>query len=225
MTGLEHALGRSLRWLIGGLLLVPPLLLVPTPNGSTGWILFHLGVVSAIGLALTMALHGYLATPWFGQLDPKRRHFASAASIVALVTGVVALVMLASAGALRLDPSLQFLQLLSALDIAWVVAATALGARLLRGPLAGWIAGSAILGLCVWSVASYLEAVGYTPSGGWLVDGPAMWRYILPFDIGAAMIAITTLTLGVRKVRSRASDDAFDSYHETTPVRPDTPIQ
>ena len=193
--------------MIAGLLLTPLLLAVPTPHGSTPWILFHLSVIVAGGLALTMTLGRYLQNPWFPALAPVRSLLASAASIVVLVTGAVGIVTLASSAALRLDPSLQFLQLLSALDIAWVVGATAIGATLLKGRTVGWIAGSMMVAVCVWSVATYLMAVGYTPSGGWLVDGKAMWRYILPYDIAAAVIALTTLGFGVRAKASQTHAD------------------
>ena len=54
---------------------------------------------------------------------------------IVIVTGVTALVTLATTAALRFEPSLQFLQLLSALDIAWVVAGTTLAVRSLWGRL------------------------------------------------------------------------------------------
>ena len=203
MSALEQAISQSVRWLVAGLLLTPLLLAAPTPHGSTPWILFHLSVIVAGGLALTMTLVRYLRDPWFPSLGPFGSHLASAASIVVLVTGVVGLVTLASSAALRLDPSLQFLQLLSALDIAWVVGATAIGASFLKGRPIGWIAGGMMVSVCVWSVATYLVAVGYTPSGGWLVDGEAMWRYILPYDMTAAVIAVTTLWFGARAMQSR----------------------
>lgn len=199
MSGLERAAGRSVRWLLAGLIATPLLLVAPPPHSSTPWILFHLTLLVLFGLALTMALVEGLDTPWFDGLGRITRLLASAASLVALATGAVGLLTLASSAALRLDPSLQFLQLLSALDIAWAAGATALGARLLGGRRVGWLAGGAVVAICVWSVAAYLNAVGYTPTGGWLVDGNAMWRYILPYDMAAAAIASTTLLLGVRK--------------------------
>lgn len=210
MSPFEQAISQAVRWLVAGLLLTPLLLAVPTPHGSTPWILFHLTVIVAGGLVLTMSLGRYLRDPWFPALGPVGSLLASAASIVVLVTGAVGLVTLASSAALRLDPSLQFLQLLSALDIAWVVGATAIGATLLKGRSVGWIAGTVMATVCVWSVATYLVAVGYTPAGGWLVDGEAMWRYILPYDIAAAVIALTTLGLGVReRVMHRHTDQVM----------------
>jgi hypothetical protein len=204
VIGLERAIGRSIRWLLAGLIITPVLLAIPTPHGSTPWILFHLTVVVTYGLSLTMRLVDDVRPPWFDGLGPARSLLASAASLVVLVTGVVGLVTLASSAALRLDPSLEFLQLLSALDIAWVLGATSLGATFIAGRAAGWVAGAVLVAVCVWSVATYLIAVGYTPSGGWLVDGDAMWRYILPYDTAAAIIAITTLLLGVKRRRSES---------------------
>lgn len=199
MTGLERATVRSVRWLGVGLVVTPLLLALPAPHSSTLWISIHLIVLVMFGLALAMALVDLLDMPWFGRFAPRTAMLASAASLVALATGAVALVTLPSSAALRLDPSLQFLQLLSALDIAWAAGATAIGATLAWGRRAGWVAGVAIVAICVWSVVTYLEAVGYTPEGGWVVDGDAMWRYILPFDIAAAVMAITALVLGARR--------------------------
>lgn len=199
MTGLEGATVRSVKWLGAGLVVTPLLLALPAPHSSTLWVSVHLVVLVTFGLALTMALVDSLDTPWFSRFPPRMAMLASAASLVALATGAVALVTLPSSAALRLNPSLQFLQLLSALDIAWAAGATAIGATLLWGRRLGWVAGVAVVAVCVWSVVTYLEAVGFTPAGGWVVDGDAMWRYILPFDMGAAAIAVTALTLGARR--------------------------
>jgi hypothetical protein len=207
MNGLERGIVRSVWWLLAGLAPAPLLLAAPTPHGSTPWVLFHLSVLVVFGLALTMSLARLLDEPWFAGRSRMFSVLASAVSVVALATGVVALVTLASSAALRFDPSLQFLQLLSALDIAWAAGATAIGAVFLRHRLAGWLAGGAIVVICIWSVATYLYAVGFTDSGGWLVDGAAMWRYILPFDIAAALMAVTTLALGARR---RATDQRIE---------------
>lgn len=199
MTGMQRTIGTTVRWLLPTLLVSPVLLFVPTPHGQTGWILAHLGAVVTFGLILTMRLAPELKSPWFTMLRPSRSLLASATSIVALVTGAVALVTLASSAALRLAPSMQFLQLLSALDIAWAAGATALGVGLLTSRMGGWLAGAFIVGACLGSVAAYLINVGYEPDGGWLVDAAGMWRYILPFDITAVLVALTSLGLGVRR--------------------------
>ena len=65
-----------------------------------------------------------------------------------LVTGVVALVTLASSAALRFPPSMQFLQLLSAVDIAWAATALVVGADRAWGRTVAIIGGT-ILGALV----------------------------------------------------------------------------
>lgn len=203
MTGLELAVGVTVRWLLPALVVSPVLLFVPTPHGQTGWILLHLGTVVTFGLLLAMRLAVGLEAPWFEGLRPSRSLLASAASIVALATGAVALVTIASTAALRLAPSMQFLQLLSALDIAWASGATAVGMRLATSRIGGWSAGGLVVAVCLGSVATYLIRVGYEPDGGWLIDASGMWRYILPFDMAAAVMALTTLGIGVRRQASQ----------------------
>lgn len=199
MTGLEQAVTTTVRWLLPALLLTPVLLFVPPPHGRTAWILIHLGAIVTFGLFLAMRLARDLRHPWFTSLRPARSLLASAASTVALITGAVALITLASSAALRLAPSMQFLQLLSALDIAWAASATAIGVGLAGRRIAGWLAGGFVVAVCLGSVAAYLINVGYEPDGGWLVDASGMWRYILPFDMTAAVIAVTSLLVGARR--------------------------
>jgi len=152
---------------------------------------------------------------------------------VVMATGTVALVTLASSAALRLDPSLQFLQLLSALDIAWAAGATALGLHLAFGKKAGWTGGLFVVAICLWSVWKYLDVVGFTPSGGWKVDGDAMWSYILPYDMMAAAIAITSLFLGSRlavkrvlvsQLRSRSANP-YEGPNAKDPCSPAGPSE
>lgn len=211
MTSLERAIGTTLRWLLPALLLSPVLLIVPTPHGHTGWIVVHLGVVVVFGLALTMRLSPSVEDPWFSTLSPTRALLASAASVVVLVTGAVALVTLASSAALRLAPSMQFLQLLSALDIAWAAGATALGVGLAASRRGAWLAGGFVVVACLGSVTAYLINVGYQPDGGWLVDATGMWRYILPFDIAAALMAVTALGIGVRRASQPIAQPSLQS--------------
>jgi hypothetical protein len=117
--------------------------------------------------------------------------------VVILITGAVGLVTLATSAALRYDVSLQFLQLISALDIAWVVAAFSLGLRWGFG----WrvaVGGAMMMGaVCVWSIWRYLDVVGFTAEGGWFVDGGRIASLILPFDLIAAVLAVTALVIGV----------------------------
>ncbi|MGF1616874.1 MAG: hypothetical protein ACFCU2_03585 [Acidimicrobiia bacterium] len=159
----------------------------------------HLSAIVVFGLFLVRDLARFLDGTWFLWLGQSGRHIAAGAAVVALTTGVVALVTLSTSAALRFDPSLQFLQLVSALDIAWVVAATLLGVRWLAGQGIGDLAGTVIGIVCVWSIWNYLQIVGFAPDGGWLVDGSALLRYVIPYDIMAAVIATLALTTGARR--------------------------
>ena len=216
---LERGARRALQWLIGGLLVAGASLALPVPGTDPlTWVMAQLTVVVVFGLALTMALADLVDRRWFSASSPLRAQMASTASVVILVTGTVALVTLASSAALRLDPSLQFLQLLSALDIAWAAGATALGVYMAFGRRAGWAAGSIIVAICLWSVWKYLDVVGFTASGGWKVEADAMWSYILPYDMMAAVIAVTSLTVGSRRKVTR---DALSQPHTQDASRND----
>jgi hypothetical protein len=117
-------------------------------------------------------------------------------SLVVVVTGLIGLVTLATSAALRLEPSLQFLQLLSALDIAWAGAAVMIGAYRLWGRGAALVGGGVLGVFCVWSIWNYLHIVGFTDAGGWLVEGGQVMRLVLPFDMMAAGVAVTLLVVG-----------------------------
>jgi len=119
---------------------------------------------------------------------------------LALTVGAVALVTLATSATLRFDPSLQFLQLLSALDIASAASGTLIGVTWLAGPRWGATAGVVVEVVCVWSIWSYLSAVGSAADGAWLVDAGALMRNVLPYDMAAAAVAAATLILGARHV-------------------------
>lgn len=199
---LEQALLRSLRWLAIGLVPAPILLLLPQPSGDSllTWSTIHLTAIVLIGSAAMVDLRHFVDQPMFAGIPGAGlRRFTTAGSIVALVTGVVALITLASSAALRLEPSHQFLQLLSTLDIAWSVAALYYGIRWLRGETAGRVAGTILTIICIWSIWNYLRIVGFTANGGWLVDGEALFRWVLPFDTMAAVAALGSLTWAVRQ--------------------------
>ena len=197
---IERALGTALRWTVVGALAGLPLLAITVEGQEAGWSTAHLAALVAfeVGLALTLAPIAD-ADGWFPTLMPVKRALAGAASVVALVTGATALVTLATSAALRFDPSMQFLQLLSALDIAWVVAAAAIGARRLWGRAAGVAAAFAIAVFCVWSIWRYLDVVGVGPNGEWVVDGSELMRLVLPNDMVAAVVAIALLVAGTRR--------------------------
>jgi len=199
---LEAALLRSLRWLAGGLVAAPLLLLIPQPSHGSllAWSTVHTTVVVGLGLATMLDLARYADERMFTSITGESlRRFTTAGSLVALVTGVVALVTLATSAALRLDASLQFLQLLSTLDIAWSVAALYFGVRWLRGESSARLAGGVLSLICIWSIWNYLRIVGFTDAGGWAVDGGALLRWVLPFDTMAAVVALTALTVAVRQ--------------------------
>lgn len=200
-AGIERALARALRWTIGGGILSLPLLMVPgaTTSNLMVYTMVHLGALVAFGLVVIADLARFIDQTWFAWLGATARIIASGAAVVALTVGAVALVTLPTSAALRFDPSLQFLQLLSALDIAWAAGATLLGVSWIAGRRWGHVAGVIIGVICVWSIWTYLDKVGFAPDGGWHVDGSALMTYVLPYDMAAAVIAIVTLIMGARR--------------------------
>ena len=200
MPPIERALLRVVPFLVGGLIASLPLLAVTPGDEPLGWFIAQLAGLVAIGIAMTISVMNLGDEPWFVATSwgPGVRSIASGVGLVVLVTGTVGLITLASSGALGFDPSLQYLQILSALDIAWVAAALAIGVY--RRFSRGWaIAAGAVLGLvCVWSIWNYLSIVGFGPGGSWIVSGPDLARYVLPFDIAAAIMAIVFFLIGVR---------------------------
>ena len=213
MPQIERSLLRSLPWLIGGLLASLPLLLVDTGDHLQTWFLVHLSVVVLFGLALTFVLEPLADANWFVATgwSTSVRLIASGASIVALVTGVVALVTLASSAALRYDPSTQFLQLLSALDIAWAGAAILIGVTRLAGRVWGAIAGLVLGVFCIWSIWNYLDTVGFGSDGEWIVSGSDLMTLVIPYDMAAAVVAVILFLLGVRKVAHATAQDSPQS--------------
>ncbi len=199
--GLETAVISGFPWLLGGLATAIPVLLVPASNDRRWDLLIHLSALVVFALALTWRVATTDRTTWFpdrGWSDPAR-FLATMSALIVIVTGVTALVTMATSAALRFEPSLQFLQLLSALDIAWVVSGTTLAVRALWGKVPAIVAGVAMSIVCVLSIALYLAAVGLDAKGGWLVDGGEMLRLVLPFDAVAAVMTITLLIVAARR--------------------------
>ena len=164
----------------------------PSPEeGLLAYSTIHLLLLQLAVLVLAAELAPLLNTPWFPAV--RRQWLASAVSLVALVTGFAALLTLATSAAARYDPSFQFLQLLSSLDIAWVTSAMFFGAWRMWGRTAAWVLGTVIIVVCVASIAFYLNVVGFTPAGGWLVDGGELLRIVIPADMVAAIAAIAVL--------------------------------
>lgn len=204
MHPLELALRRTVAWLIPALVGCGLLLAIPQPGDPFWQFIIQLSAVVLFGLALAVQLSRFaIAGGWFARTDwqPARRRLAAGAALVALDTGAVALVTLASSAALRMEPSLQFLQLLSTLDIAWAGAAIVIGAAFRWGERAAWVGGLLLGVFCVYAIWRYLDIVGFTADGGWLVSGPDLWRYVIPFDMAAAIVAVTLLVTGAQSGR------------------------
>lgn len=196
----ESILGAGLRRLLQwGIPLSLLALLFGAPSPEDGLFVYslaHLTVLQVATYLFVIEMGGLTDRPWFRHL--RRPWLASTASLVAVAVGFSALLTLATSAAARYDASLQFLQLLSSLDIAWVVATLYLAVRRLSGPKAATWAGTALLIACVVSIAVYLAVVGFTDNGGWLVDGRQLLRIVLPSDTMAAIISITFLLLATR---------------------------
>ncbi len=204
MVPIERSLVRTVGWLLGGLVASLPLLLIDTGDNPTTGFLIHLSALVVYGFALTIALLPASGWGWFegSGWNPFLRLLGSGVAVVVLVTGTVGLVTLASSAALRYHPATQFLQLLSALDIAWVVAAVIIGGYRLWNRAAAIIAGVVMGIVCVWSIWFYVDAVGFGTSGQWIVSGPDMMTRVIPFDVMAATIAFVLFVVGVRKQTS-----------------------
>lgn len=208
---MERAVVSAFPYLAGGLLVSPLLLLVATPAEPLAHFTVQLGALVALGLAVVIALAALGDGEWFTGFEgwsAGRRTFLGAVVLVAIPTGVTALVTLASSAALRFSPSLQFLQLLSALDIAWAAAALMLGVRWLWGTRVAVGAGLGLGVACVASVWNYLRVVGFGPDGEWIVDGERLLQLVLPFDAAAAVVALAALVSGVHRRASQVTEQA-----------------
>lgn len=195
---MERVVLAAVPFLLVGLALSLPLLLVNWTPPPTTIVIVHLSVLVLLGLLAALRLASLAGDDWFlGRAwTTGWRLAASGVVVIVLVTGVVALVTLASSAALRYPPSMQFLQLLSAVDIAWATAAIVVGAGRAWGRAAA-ITGGVILGVvCVFAIWRYLDIVGFGPDGEWIVDASALWRNVIPADMAAAAAAIAILSYG-----------------------------
>lgn len=194
-------MSRAVPWTLAAAAVSLPLLAVPQPqqNDLLTYAMVHLSALVLLGLAVASDLHRLTDDTWFPWLGSFGRWLSAGASTVALTVGVVALATIPTSAALRLTPSLQYLQLLSALDIAFAASTTLIGVGWWLGRKAGAIAGIAVGAVCIWSIWRYLTVVGFSADGGWLVDADALLTHVLPYDVAAAVIAVTTLIGGARR--------------------------
>ena len=206
---LEDSVLIAFPWLLGGLVASLPLLWLPAADDRRWEVMIHLSILVMFLFALTWRLRRSGDPPWFAGRDWSaiRRRLVTAIALIIIVTGVTALVTIASSAALRYQPSLQYLQLLSALDIAWVVSGTTLAVRALWGDIAGFAAGLMMSVVCVLSIGLYLADVGLAADGGWLVDGNKMVTLVLPFDAAAAVLTIGLTILASRFSSANAASE------------------
>lgn len=195
---MERVVLAAVPFLVAGLVLSLPLLLVTWTPPPMRPVLVHLSGLVLLGLAAAVWLAPLAGADWFlGRAwSAWWRLVASGVTVVVITTGVVGLVTLASSAALQFPPSMQFLQLLSALDIAWAGGALVVGAHRAWGRAAAVAAGVVLGVVCVFAIWRYLDVVGFGPSGEWIVDGPALWRNVIPADTAAALVAIVVFTYG-----------------------------
>lgn len=204
-SSLEAAVVETFPFLIDAIGVAALGLLVPNDNWLRGRFLVQLGLLSLFAVFLTFRLLGYLDTIWFDRkamrhpLRFQRRVLATGLSTIVIVTGTVGLATLASSAALRYQPSTQFLQLLSALDIAWAVATVMVAAYWLWGRRYAVAGGLAVVAVCLWAIWRYLDNVGFGPNGGWRLRAAPLWEYVLIYDMAIAVIAIGLLWLAIRR--------------------------
>jgi len=206
---MERAVLAAVPFLLIGLALSLPLLLVSWEPPPTTLVIVHLSALTLLALAAAVLLAPLAGEDWFlGRAwQTGWRLAASGVVVVVLVTALVALVSLASSAALRYPPSMQFLQLLSAVDIAWVVAAFVIGAGRAWGRGAA-VVGGVIVGIaCVAAIWRYLDIVGFGPEGEWIVDSAQLWRNVIPADMLAALVASGVFVYGTLR-RGQAIEQA-----------------
>jgi len=188
-------------WAAAGTAAAVPVLVLPAPSDPLLPITVHLSGLVLFSLALAFHLAPLVEGEWFAaaSLGAAARRALGGVWLIVLIAGATGLVALATSGAYRFDPSLQFLGVLCALDGAGAVAAVVLGVRRWLGPGAAAAAGTAFAAVGVWSMWNYLNTVGFTASGGWLVDGGEIARLVIPFDAGAAVLAVGAFSIGMRR--------------------------
>ena len=204
---MESAVVSAVPLLVGGLVASLAGFVVPATDKPLGVVTVHLAAIVLFGFALTLRVAPHATASWFADRNGDRltRLVFSGVGAVVIVTGLVGLVTLASSAALQLQPSLQFLQLLSALDITWVVAALVIGGTRGWSRPVGVALGLSVGVVCIWSIWNYLRIVGFAPDGGWLLDGSQLMRLVVPLDMVAALMALGVFMVGNRRAAAATS--------------------
>lgn len=201
MTNPEQVLTRSLMWSTAGAACAVPILVLPQPDDPLLTMTVHLSLLVLFGIALVFHLAPLVEEPWFDGLGLGTGGRTALTWMVAGAQAILAcgLATIATAAAFRYAPSVQFLVLLAVLGVVASITIAALGARRRFGPtVAGWTA-VAIGAVGVWPIWRYGATVGFTPDGGWLVDGGEVLRVIVPVDLIRWAVALTLFTMGVRR--------------------------
>ena len=200
VTPLERALTGTMLCMTAGAAAAIPALFLPEGEDPLFTVTAHLVLLVAFSIGLTFHLASLGDDPWFSglKIGEEGHRALTWVAVIVMVAGATGLVTLATSAALRFDPSLQFLQMVSSLNVAWVTAALTLGLRRRFG-VGVAVAGTVMLGaVCVWSIWHYLNTVGFTANGGWLLDALQLNRLVLPYDTAAAVIAIVVFSVGVK---------------------------
>lgn len=199
---LEAAVLDAFPFLIDALGISALGLLVPSSLSVRWRVMVQLILISLFGIYLAFRLLKRLEPVWFesATITATQRVLGTALGVVIIVTGSVGLVTLASSAALRLRPPTQFLQLLSALDIAWAASTVMVAAYWLWNRVrVALVGGAFVLVMCTWAMARYIDEAALGPSGAWRLSAAELWEYVLPYDIAIAVVAVGLLILAVRR--------------------------
>lgn len=210
---LESSALLTFPWLPGGLVVSLPLLLLTQANDRRWEAMIHLSLLVLFLFALSWRLGRSGDHPWFADRgwSESRRRLVTNVALIIILTGVAVVVTLASSAAMRYQPSLQFPQLLSALESLGLSPEPHLPCV----PYGETVPPSQrpmMSIIYVLSIGLYLAAVGLFADQGRLVDGEQILRLVLPFDVAAAAITIglTVSPVGCAQETEQASAQSYD---------------
>lgn len=208
MTALETLLTRVLLWATAGAAFALPVLFLPEPGDPLPTASIQLALILLFGLSLTFHLAPLADVPWFAGLEMGEvgRLALSWIVLISAVAVACGIAMGATSIAFRYDPSLQYLQLLAAVGLSATMSAIALGARRRLGPATALWAACLAGAACVFGLWRHLGDTGVGADGAWVIDGPGLMRLVIPYVLGAIVIAIALFSAGVRADGSRLPD-------------------